>query len=237
MRLSDLSLDPRGRPLMAMTIPVENLGAIVMDIDPARFLYPYLRVWPGSSKTAETLLMRRDGVDGVLYLSELRRQPGGQLRLRRLMGRNVSDAALDSGPLSRGSDYHGVPVFAIIRHIPDSPWFLSTRIDAAEVDAPGRRLGWEMALITALIALANVAGVALVWRSQRARFLEERQEWFYAAANDTPAYLWMASPEVENAFINTTFARFLGTESGPPGKNLERLHPPGGCRGRPRQVS
>lgn len=73
LRLSDLSLDPRGRPLMAMTIPVENLGAIVMDIDPARFLYPYLRVWPGSSKTAETLLMRRDGVDGVLYLSELRR--------------------------------------------------------------------------------------------------------------------------------------------------------------------
>jgi two-component system, NarL family, sensor histidine kinase UhpB len=212
-QLSDLSLDSHGRPLMALTIPVGQRGAIVLDIDPARFLYPYLRAWPGSSRTAETLLVRREGGDAV-YLSELRYHRGAPLRFRRnLAGVKLPpDAAFDYGPLVRGMDYRGEPVLAIIRHIRDSPWFLSTKMDAAEADAPGRRLGWEMALITALIALLNVAGVAVVWRGQRARILKEREEWFHAAANDTPAYLWMAAPGVENSFINTPFARFLGTD-------------------------
>lgn len=213
-RLSDLRLDPRsGRPLMAVAIPVGRAGAIILDIDPRRFLYPYLRAWPGHSQTAETFLMRHDGPRFALYLSELRHHPAAPLRFRRdLTGLNVPpDAALEAGPLLRARDYHGVPVLAIIRHVPDSPWFLTAKIDAAEADAPGRRLGWEMALVTALIAMVTVVGAALVWRGQRTRIHQEREEWFYAIANDTPAYLWMASPEEENSFINAPLAKFLGT--------------------------
>jgi len=51
----------------------------------------------------------------------------------------------------------------------------------------------------------------MVWRGQSARIHEERLAWFYAVANDTPAYLWMADPKVENSFINAPFAKFLGT--------------------------
>jgi PAS domain S-box-containing protein len=213
VQLADLSLDSRtGRPMMAMVIPVLDLGAIVLDIDPARFLFPYLRAWPGRERTAETLMARREGED-ALYLSELRHRPSAPLRFRRSVASlNLPpDAALDSGLLYRGPDYSGVPVFAIIRHIPDSPWFLITKVDAFEVDAPERRLGWEMAFITALIALVTATGAAFVWRGQRARILQEREAWFYAACNDTPAYLWMASAETENSFINTPFAMFLGT--------------------------
>ena len=121
------------------------------------------------------------------------------------------DSTFDAGPLIRGPDYRGVPVLAVVRRVPNSPWFLSVKIDGAEADAPEHRLGWEMAIITALIALVNIAGVALVWRSQSARIHREREEWFRAIANDTPAYLWMAAPEVENSFINAPLARFLGT--------------------------
>lgn len=211
-QLSDLSLDAQGRPSMSLAIPVEQQGAIVLDIDPARFLYPYLSVWPGGSRTAETLLVRREGNE-MVYLSELRYHAGAPLRFRRsLAGMKLpGDEAFDAGPLLRGPDYRGAPVFAIVRRIPDSPWYLSAKIDAAEVDAPGRRLGWEMALITALIAVVTVGGVALVWRGQRERLLKEREEWFYAAANDTPAYLWMASADGENAFINSSLAKLLGT--------------------------
>jgi two-component system sensor histidine kinase UhpB len=138
----------------------------------------------------------------------------------------LPDAALDFGRFYRDLDYRGVPVFAIIRHIPDSPWFLITKVDASEVDAPGRRLGWEMALITVLIALVTASGAALVWRGQRARIVQEREAWFYAACNDTPAYLWMASAETENAFINTPFARFLGIdESRQLNTWTDHLHP------------
>jgi PAS domain S-box-containing protein len=214
-QLADLSLDPHtGRPVMALTIPVQELGAIILDIDPARFLFPYLRAWPGSSQTAETLMLRRDGT-GVMYLSELRYHPGAPLHFyRSLTGSKIptDDAAFDSGPLFRGPDYRGVTVLAIIRRVPNSPWFLSTKMDAAEADAPERRLGWEMFLVTTLIALVDVIAAALVWRGQRARIHEERETWFRSIANDTPAYLFMVSPHLENTFINTPFARFLGTD-------------------------
>ena len=83
VRLSDLRLDPASdRPLMALTIPVEAAGAIVLDIDPQRFLYPYLLTWPGHSQTGETLLVRREG-DYALYLSELRHRPEKPLHFRR----------------------------------------------------------------------------------------------------------------------------------------------------------
>jgi PAS domain S-box-containing protein len=136
------------------------------------------------------------------------------------------DSALDAGPLVRGLDYHGAKILAIIRHVPNSPWFLTAKMDAAEADAPESRLGWEMALITALIGLVNIAGAALVWRSQSARIHQERLEWFYAIANDTPAYLWMADSEVENSFINAPLARFLGSgESSLSQAWSDRVHP------------
>jgi PAS domain S-box-containing protein len=228
VRLSDLRLDARsGRPMMALTIPVDDLGAIVLDIDPERFLYPYLRAWPGHSRTAESLLVRRDGED-ALSLSELRRHPGAPLRFRRPVTalHLPADAALEAGQLLRYPDYRGVPVLAIVRRVPDSPWFLIVKIDAAEVDAPEKRLGWEMAIITALIALVNVAGVALVWRNQSSRIHQEREAWFYAVANDTPANLWMATAEEENSFINTPLARFLGIDGNRLGNSWsDNIHP------------
>jgi PAS domain S-box-containing protein len=214
VQLSDLSLDSRsGRPLLALTIPVEDLGAIILDIDPSRCIYPYLRAWPGRQQTAESLILRRDGND-IVYLSELRYRPLAPLRFRRsLVGLNLPpDAAFDSGRLLRLPDYRGVPALIIVRHIPGSSWYLAAKIDAAEADAPERRLGWEMVLVTSLIALVTATGGAFVWLGQRARILKEREAWFHAAADETPAFLWMASAETENSFINTPFARFLGTD-------------------------
>ena len=227
-QLSDLSLDPRsGRPMMALGIPVGDSGAIILDIDPAHCLYPYLSAWPAHRQTAETLIARRDGED-MVYLSELRYHPAAPLRFRRsLAGQKLPpDTAFESGPVLRGRDYRGVSTIAVVRSIPGSPWYLVAKIDAAEADAPERRLGWEMVLITGLIALVTVAGAAFVWRGQRARILEEREAWFYAAANDTPAYLWMASAEDENSFINSPFARFLGTDQNRLSKSWsDYIHP------------
>jgi len=212
-QLSDLRLDPQsGRPLMALILPAGNKGALILDIDPERFLYPYLRSWSGPSETAETLLMRRDG-EYALYLNDPRHRPGAALRFRRsTVGLGLPpDSALDSGPLVRSLDYRGVPVLAIHRRVPNSPWFLTVKMDAAEADAAERRLVWEMGIITGLIALVNVTGAAVVWRGRSARIQQQQLAWFYSVANDTPAYLWMAGPEMENSFLNAPLAKFLGT--------------------------
>jgi hypothetical protein len=60
--LSDLRPDTRsGRPMMALAVPVLDLGTWILDIDPSLFLYPYVESWPGHSRTAESLLLRLEG--------------------------------------------------------------------------------------------------------------------------------------------------------------------------------
>ena len=213
-RLSDLQLDPQsGRPLMALILPVNQNGALVLDIDPERFLYPYLRSWSGRSRSAETILARRED-DHATYLSELRHHPGAPLRFQREISSLglPPDGAIEPGLVFHSADYRGAPVIAYLNRVPNSPWYITVKIDAAEADAPEKRLGWEMAAITGLIALVNLTGAAVVWRGRNARSQEEKTAWFYAIANDTPAYLWMADPKMENSFLNTPLAKFLGTQ-------------------------
>ena len=57
------------------------LGAIVLLNDASQFFYPLIQRWPLPSKTAETLLVMRDG-DDVLYINNLRYRPDGALKLR-----------------------------------------------------------------------------------------------------------------------------------------------------------
>ena len=211
--LSDLHPDTRiGRPLMALTVPVGDLGALILDIDPSVFLYPYLESWPGSSRSAETLLIRLEGNE-LVYLSKMRTAPQITLFAHRPVTLKApSDEVLDSGWSLRAPDPRGVSSLWTIRRIADSPWYLVCKMDIAEVDAPLRRLGWEMALVTALIGLANAAGIGLIWRGQESRIHHEREAWYQAIANDTPAYLWMASAGEENSFINQPLGRFLGTD-------------------------
>ena len=57
------------------------LGVLALRIDPETYLYPMINHWPVPSRTAETLLVRRDG-DDALFLNELRFQKNTALNLR-----------------------------------------------------------------------------------------------------------------------------------------------------------
>ena len=56
-------------------------GALLIEIDPYQFLYPLIQSWPSSSRTAETLLVRREG-DEVVYLTPLRHRANAELSFR-----------------------------------------------------------------------------------------------------------------------------------------------------------
>ncbi len=228
VELHDLYWDAKlDRPLMALTAPVEGVGAFVLTIDPDRFLYPFVSTWPVPSATAETVLVRRDG-DGMVYLNGVREKPRSALLLSRpfrdVKYPQVND--LTSDGKFKVLDYRGVPVLGMMRRIPHSPWYLIAKIDASEVDAPAWRLAWEMGLIIALIALANAAGAGFVWRSQQLRVYREREEWLRDVANETPAYLWMTTPDGENSFINEPLAEFFGVNKDRLGKDWKMyFHP------------
>src|SRR4030067_2218657 len=96
--------------------------------------------WPPPSKTAETLIIRRDGND-ALFLNELRFRKKTALNLRCSL-ENVRmaavRAALGQEGIVEGIDYRGVPVIADVRAVTNSPWFLVTRMDVSEIYGPLR---------------------------------------------------------------------------------------------------
>jgi len=165
---------------LAVVVPVLDqdraLGLVCMSINPETYLYPLISRWPTPTKTAETLLVRRDGGD-ALFLNELRFKKDTALKLRiplTLVSTPAVQAALGHEGIVDGVDYRGVPVIADVRAVPDSPWFMVARMDTEEVYAPMKERLWLGVLF--IMALLFAAGTALLffWRQQRVRFYKDR---------------------------------------------------------------
>ncbi|MCX5835715.1 MAG: PAS domain S-box protein, partial [Deltaproteobacteria bacterium] len=155
------------------------VGVLVLRIDPEKYLYPFISSWPTPSRTAETLIVRREGNDAV-FLNELRFQKNTALKLRvSLEGKKewpAVRAVLGEVGIVEGRDYRGEPVIASVRAVPDSPWFLVARMDQTEMYEPARERLWLIILIVFGLLLSAGAGVGLIWRQQRTRFYRERHE-------------------------------------------------------------
>ncbi len=154
------------------------LGVFYLRIDPEKYLYPFIQHWPVPSRTAETLLVRRDG-NAALFLNELKFQTNTALNLRVPLGNTNAPAVkaiLGEKGIVEGRDYRGEPVLAALQAIPDSPWFLVARIDTAEVFAPMRARLWQVAVMIGVLIFGSATGVGLVWRQQRSRFYRAQYE-------------------------------------------------------------
>ena len=172
--LTDFHMGADSVPLLEIVAPLfiggksspKLVGAVVLQNDARKSLYPLIRSWPVPSRSAETLIVRRDG-DAVLFLSELRHQQGAAFKLRIPLtqtGVPAVMAVLGKEGLFEGKDYRGVEVLSVLKPIPDSSWFLVAKADSAEVFAAWR---FRSFLILALIlgcVIAASAGIGIVWQ-------------------------------------------------------------------------
>jgi len=171
------------RIYLAVLVPIFDeqagsrpLGVLVLRTNPETYLYPFIKRWPTPSKTAETLLVRREGNE-VVFLNELRFQTNTALTLHVPLDRVTMpavQAALGRDGVMEGVDYRGVPVVSALRAIPDSPWALVARMDAAEVYTPLRAQLWQVAVMIGALLFGAGSCVGLVWRQQRVRVYWER---------------------------------------------------------------
>ena len=173
------------RAYLALLVPIFDesdtnrpLGVLALQIDPETYLYPFLQRWPTPALPGETLLVRRDGND-ALCLNELQFKTNTALNLRFSI-KNTNSAAVKAVLGQKGiveaKDYFGAPVLAALQAIPDTPWFLVTRMDAAKVYAPlGERLRLTI-LFTSLLLVSTALGIGAIWRHQRAQFYKERYQ-------------------------------------------------------------
>jgi two-component system cell cycle sensor histidine kinase/response regulator CckA len=150
-----------------------SLGAVVLVSDASQFLDPLIQSWPTSSKSAETLLIRRDG-DNALFLNDLRFQPGAALELRIPLSRTrvpAVMAALGREGVFQGEDYRGVEVLSVVLPIRDSSWFIVAKQDATEVFADWRSRGrLILGLLFAMTAGLGVLGLVVGERYKKAQY-------------------------------------------------------------------
>lgn len=159
-------------PLCAGAAPGEAPFAVVLlPVDVQDFLYPVTQTWPTPTRSGETLFVRREG-DDVLFLNPLRRDARAAFKLRiplNQRGVPAVEAVLGVTGVMEGRDYAGAPVWAALAAVPDSPWFIVTKIETEEALADWR---FRARLIVAvLVLLAGVLGglIGLVWL-QRAKY-------------------------------------------------------------------
>ena len=69
-----------------------------------------------------------------------------------------------------------VPVLAANKAIPDSPWFLTAKIDISEVMAPLRKWVFFIPFLTLTLLATAGLSVAFVWRSRDAQFYRQQYE-------------------------------------------------------------
>lgn len=182
--MNDLHWGQANKPELGFVAPLLHgegdgsrvVGGLYFRIDPADFLFPLIQSWPTVSKTAETLLIRRDG-DEVVFLNELRHRTGTALRLRLPLGKSdlhAARAALGGSGFASGHDYRGHTVVSYVQQIPGANWAMVAKIDEAEIYAPIHML----ALYVSLVVIMLVAFVifAFWWHLRRAEYIAKNHQ-------------------------------------------------------------
>lgn len=157
--------------------------AVVLRVDPNRFLFPFIQSWPIPSASAETLLFRRDGNE-VLFLNELRHRSDTALKQRVPMTKKdlLAVQALEGrvlpGGVMEGVDYRSVPVLGVVKPIEETDWYLIAKLDKDEMYAQARKdAGW-IAVADTLVLVIAAAAIGLLHQRRELRFsmIQGRQE-------------------------------------------------------------
>jgi PAS domain S-box-containing protein len=153
-------------------------GFLILIIDPSKVLYPLLQTWPTTSRSAESLIVRKEG-DEIVFLNELRHLKNSALTLRKPSSLDKLPAAMAFRGIKgtiEGIDYRNVPVVASMKKIPGTQWYMIAKIDRQEVFSG---LNSQMRLVV-MVLILFIATIGLflgfiLW-NQRVLFYRERYE-------------------------------------------------------------
>lgn len=175
--LTDLYRSSSGQIIIDSVAPViardNSIPAIlVLRSNAADFLFPLIQSWPTPSKTAETLLVKRDG-DEVVFLNELRHRSQTALNLRIPLSETsipAVQAVLGKEGILEGRDYRGQKVVADLRPVSNSSWFMVAKIDKSEILAEARRHGAAVIIIIGLLILLGAVLAFIGYHQQKIRY-------------------------------------------------------------------
>ena len=151
------------------------IAALVFRIDPYDFLYPLINEWPIPSKSAETVLLKIDG-DSIVYLNELRHRQNTALNLRIPLTRTelaAVRAALGETGIFNGIDYRGVEVLSYLSPVPNTNWFMISKVDKSEIFEEIRYRGTFLILFSVAVIVGLSMGLGFIY-SRRQKIIYQQ---------------------------------------------------------------
>lgn len=195
-------------------------GVFISVVDPYQFLYPFINKWPTPSKSAETLLVQRDG-NYAVYQNPLSHATNAPLTFQIPIGPPTQllcvkilrgDQDVAEGKVVETFDYRGVPVLAVARQIAGTPWVLVAKIDKDEVFAPLRREAFQIALISALLLLIIGLGIAALSRQQKLAFARANEARFRMLIEQAPTAISISRGN-KTIYVNRKYLDIYGFKS------------------------
>jgi PAS domain S-box-containing protein len=154
------------------------LGLLTLRVDPHQVLFPLMQSWPAPSRSAETLLLRREG-DEIVYLNELRHLKNTELILKRpVLSKNLPGSMAVEGitGTTDGIDYRNVPVVAAMNKIPGTSWYMVAKMDRDEILSGLIYQIKMIVIILILVIITTGSFLGFIIRNQRVAYYREKYE-------------------------------------------------------------
>ena len=152
-------------------------GVALLNIDPRKYLFPLLKSWPTTSASGETALVRRES-DRILYINDLRNYKNGALNLRESLTDTLlptSRVIMGHNGIMEGIDYRGINVLADAEPIPQTNWFIITKIDTSEVYQTIRKQASMVLSFTVLLIFFCALIIYMIWKNQSVKTENKHQ--------------------------------------------------------------
>jgi PAS domain S-box-containing protein len=189
------------------------IGVWLFQIDPNNFLYPLVISWPTPSKTAETLLIRKDG-DKVVFLNELRHAQNTALKLSFPIDEKRHLPAVialeNKKKLVDGYDYRNILVLAALRKINNTPWYMVSKIDHREIFAPVRARALSLGSLFLVTLFLMAFWIGYLQRKRELNVsIKQTNEWkaTFESVNDV---IWLLDSNCRIIQANTACKSILG---------------------------
>jgi PAS domain S-box-containing protein len=178
--LSDFFRTPEGEVCIDAVATTRDaggsvLGFIVFRCRAASYLYPLIQSWPTHSRSAETLLVEREG-QNVIFLNELRHRSKTALSFRDSLSQThlpAVQAVLGKRGMFDGKDYRHVEVLADLSSIPGTPWFMVAKVDRDELMAEAHYRAVSTSIIVGAFILLISLASAFVFTWRHAKLLQK----------------------------------------------------------------
>jgi PAS domain S-box-containing protein len=232
--LSELFRSHDGNVYIDAVAPVvdannQPIAVVVLRSDAAKFLYPLIQSWPIPSRSAETVVVRKEG-DDVLFLNDLRFHAGSALSLRIPLTRSDNPAVRavrGKQAMFEGKDYRGVEVLADLEPIANSSWFMVAKVDKSELLAEVNVLVTVVVTFVFIVIMLIAATIFTIERKRAAESLRETNAYLENLINYANAPIIVWNPQFCITRFNHAFEFLTGrSESEVIGQSIEILFPP-----------